>query len=79
MRKKKTLTFKKCDCVIDIQFMHQQRSMINEQHELNFVKYSITLKNNSKKNSFRQILNKINQIKKSKKKRKKSRIFKEFQ
>ena len=27
----KILTFEKCDCVIDIQFTHQQRSMINEQ------------------------------------------------
>ena len=25
------LTFKRCDCVIDIQFTHRQRSMINEQ------------------------------------------------
>ena len=29
--------------------MHRQRSMTNEQHELNFVKYLITSKNNSKK------------------------------
>ena len=41
--------FKKCDCVIDIQFVHRQRSMINEQHELNFIKFSIMTKNNSTK------------------------------
>ena len=27
----KVFTFEKCDCVIDIQFTHRQRSMINEQ------------------------------------------------
>ena len=27
----KVLTFERCDCVIDIQFTHRQRSMINEQ------------------------------------------------
>ena len=37
---------------------------------MNFTKYSITIKNESKRNSFRQILNKVNQIKKSKKKEK---------
>ena len=29
--------------------MHRQRSMTNKQHELNFVKYSITIKNDLKK------------------------------
>ena len=29
--KTKIFTFKRCDCVIDIQFTHRQRSMINEQ------------------------------------------------
>ena len=43
---KKTLIFEKCDCVIVIQFTHQQWSMINERHELNYRKFSITTKNN---------------------------------
>ena len=43
---KKTFTFEKCDCVIDIQFTHRQRSMMNEEHKLNYKKFSITTKNN---------------------------------
>ena len=45
----KTIKLKKCECVIDIQFTHRQRSMTNKQHELNFVKYSTTIKNNLRK------------------------------
>ena len=43
--------------------------MINEQHELNFTERSITTKNDSKKNSFRQILNKLIKLKNQKKKK----------
>ena len=42
---KKTLTLKKCDCVIDIQFTHRQWSMINEEYESNYKKFSIATKN----------------------------------
>ena len=51
---KKKFIFKKCEYVIDIKFVHQQRLIINKKHELNFTKHSITIKNNfKKKNSFR--------------------------
>ena len=43
---KKTFTFKKCDCVINIQFTHWQRLMINKRHELNYKKFLIATKNN---------------------------------
>ena len=46
---KNIFTFKKYECIIDIKFMHQQRLMINKKHELNFIKYLITTKDDFKR------------------------------
>ena len=66
--KKKIFIFKKCDCVIDIKFMHQQRSMINKKKS--FEKFLISIKNDSKMKFISTIIilsQKKQQVKKNKK------------
>ena len=57
----KVLTFERCDCVIDIQFTHRQRSMINEQTSRESIVKSELI--NANKNIDEQMFDFINIVK----------------